>query len=177
MTNEFMQLLQQYEGIFGVLIGFALAEMLKRIGNVKIYSGNTQRQYGVHDEYGSYYYVYDSDERYRKYEDNLKGTKIEVCMDVVNTFQENKTFRDIHAQCIFENGEKLSIVPFDESTRRVSGGMSISDKLTILNLQAKTTCEYKMSVYIPEEYTKVRLVKVYFIARRPNGTKIKKRIM
>ena len=138
MKSEFMELLSQYEGIFGVLIGFALAEMFKRIGKVKIYPSVTKREYGIHDEYGCYYYVYDSDERYEKYQDKLNDTRIEACMDITNTFQENKTFRNVRTQCIFENGEKLDIVAYDVSTRKVSSGAVIMDKLTILNLQAKT---------------------------------------
>ena len=176
MSDKLIELLLQYEGIFGVLIGFVLSEVFKRLGKIKVYTNKIERMYILNqDSYGCQKEVLRNDGDFNV--ENVYQSKVGISMDITNSFQENKTLRNVHIEVILRNGEKVKITPQDVSTRKYSAHINHYDNVTILNLPSKEIRTYDLFVYLPKEYAIESISKIYFVGKNANGIAFRRRLM
>lgn len=171
----FVSFIKEFEGIIGALLGVIITmlmnEYLKTKGNIKYYFENLTINYMARGKYGNYSNV-DKSEDYERVEYGLD-------IQLYNTSESRKILRDIKLQFVSSDGT-VEAIPEDRSTERMSGGLSTSNPLKIININPKEIVEIRVRGSFYDNIFDVKklknIEKIYMTAKDSNDKKIKKLI-
>lgn len=172
--NEILQITKELEGVIGAVLGtvstLIVTELLKNKGKLNCYINDWEAKFDTYGDVGC--------SMMGKTDDDLYGYGFSFELQIYNSCDVKRILRNITITFHKNGKEKLSIIPYDESTRRRTQISSKADKIKIVNIIPKEIIEIKLSGWIIEEdlYKLDNIDSIYIGFYNEKNKKVKKLI-
>ncbi len=149
--DKVINLIKDFEGIFGAILGSAttliITDILRKKGKLKFY---------LMDYNGEYWY--ESKEKYygptkvKECGQDIESYRFQFSLDIYNTSELPKIMRDLKIK-VYKNKKLLISIPVnDEETRRYVCRSMTVDQTTIFNFNGKETVNITLGAEIPKKF-------------------------